>query len=109
MGFKDFLEKQVIIARLKTVSGNRKSFISTATATVAFQELDKRATTEIDMVQDRAWIMYAAIEDDYKIQEGDRITLSGVNYIVLEKTKKDYMGSPNMHLEVILVDHESDE
>ena len=94
---------------MKAVSGSRKAFCTTATIDCGIQEMDRAAATQIDMVQDRAWIAYFPLEADVK--EGDLIQddASGRTYKVLETTDKDYYSASNQHKEVILVDHESDE
>lgn len=97
----------MVVARLKAVSGNKKSFVTTATVDCAIQELDREARTQLDMVQDRGWQSYFDIEDEAKIKEGDMITDDdGKRYKVLEVTIKDY--GINQHLDVILIDHEDD-
>ena len=83
---------------------------TTATVDCGTQEMDRVARSQIDMVQNRAWIGYFA--EDTDIKEGDILTDSNNisrTYTVLEVTDKDYYSTSNKHLEVILVDSESDE
>lgn len=103
MGIKRFFDKTVVVMRLKDVDSVKSNFNTTATVDGAIQELDQEARTEFGLSEDRAWIGYFDIEDDANLKEGDKITLSGVDYKVIEKTKKDY--GINQHIEIIMVEY----
>jgi len=103
MGIKRFFDKTVVVMRLSATTGVQKQFNTTATVDGAVQELDQESRTEYGLSEDRAWIGYFDIEDDAKLKEGDKITLSGVDYKVIEKTKKDY--GINQHIEIIMVEY----
>ena len=105
----NFYDRRVILSRLKTTTGDRKAMSTTATVDCGIQEMDRVASTQIDQVQNRAWIGY--FEEGTDIKEGDLIrdNNSDRDYIVLEVTDKDYYSTSNKHLEVILTDSESDE
>lgn len=104
-----FFTKSGIVSRLKDVGDGKRNMTTTATVDGALQELDARARTELDMVQDRGWRYYTNIENEKNIQVGDRITIDGRNYQVSEITLKDYAGSSNQHIEVLLIESQSDE
>ncbi len=88
-----------MVRRLRTVSGNLKSFQATATADCAIQELGLEARKNLDMLEERGWIAWFDLDAD--IHEGDKLTdQDGVQYSVREITKKDY--GINQHLEVIM-------
>ena len=99
MSIHRFFTKQVIIRRLKDVSGRKKAFSSTATVSGHIQELGREARQRIGIIEERAWIAWFVLEAD--IKEGDQaIDEYGTIYKVKEVTKKDY--GINQHLEVIL-------
>lgn len=99
MGIKRFFDKDVIIRRLKTVSGNQKSFQATATVSGAIQEMDAQTRAALEIVESRGWIAYFDIDQD--IREGDKLEdEEGTEYTVTEVTQKDY--GINQHLEIIM-------
>jgi uncharacterized FlgJ-related protein len=82
---------------------------TTATVDVAVQELDRQARTEMEITQDRAWVMYSDIDDVEKVRSGDRITLvddlgTKRYYKLIEKTVKNY--GVNQHVESIIVQYD---
>ncbi len=94
-----FFDRNVIVRRLKTLSGNKKTFQGTATVEGAIQELDSKARQLLGILQEKAWEAWFDVDTD--IREGDRITdEKGVIYNVREVVKKDY--GVNQHLQVIL-------
>lgn len=100
-----FLDKEVVVLRLKDVVGSRRNYTTTATVDIHVQEMDKEAIRELDMVEDRAWIGYFSIDDAEKIKEQDQLILSGKKYKVISKTEKDYEFSGNQHVEVIFIEY----
>jgi hypothetical protein len=99
MSIKSFFNKKVIIKRLSTVSGYKKTFQSTATVDGAIQEMDREARQKLGILEERTWIAWFDINED--IKEGDTmVDENGKSYIVKEITKKDY--GVNQHLQVIL-------
>lgn len=105
MGIKDFMDKTVVVSRLKTVAGNRRRFNTTATVDIHIQEQDIQERRELDNVQDRTWIGYFSIDDSDSIQKGDKITVGGIDYKVVEKTPKDYAFANNQHVEILFVEY----
>lgn len=105
MTLMNYLDKTVVVSRLKTVSGNRRGFNTTATVDIHVQEMDQEAIRELDMVQSRAWIGYFSINDAESIKEEDQITLDGKTYKVISKTDKDYGFSSNQHVEIIFTEY----
>lgn len=103
MTIRRFFDKQVIIKRLKTISGNRKNFVATATAEGAIQELDREGRVKLGLVnEERIWIGWFDLDED--IHEGDTITdEQGVRYNVREVTRKDY--GANQHLQILMAEH----
>lgn len=99
-----FFDREVIVKRLKTITGSKKNFQSTATVEGHIQELDQEARQLLNIVEERGWIAWFAVDTD--IREGDRITDDeGKTYHVREITKKEY--GINQHLEVILMEQNS--
>ena len=106
MGIRDFFGKGkckgIIVSRLKTVAGDKKNFVTTATVDMAIQEMDKASRTALQLEQDRAWQAYADIEQD--IEEGDLLRDNlGIEYRVGEVTIRDY--GINQHLDIILYEY----
>lgn len=94
-----FFTKDIVIRRLKTVSGNKKAFHSTATVEGMIQGQNKVAGQRLGIIEERTFIAWFDIDED--IQEGDRIVDKNNNeYYAKTVTKKDY--GINTHLEVIL-------
>lgn len=105
MSIKRFFDKNIIVSRLSAVSGNKKSFSTTATVEMAVQELDRNARVQLDLTEGRAWIGYFDIEDDESIRKGDMLRdADEVQYKVFEKTKKNY--GINQHIEVIFIKYD---
>ena len=99
---KDFFGKTIVVRRLRSAGGYKKTFRSTATCDCAIQELDALERTQRGIVGSRSWVAYFDIDQDLK--EGDSITDSGsIVYKVREITKKDY--GINQHLEVVLEEY----
>lgn len=94
-----FFDQSVVVRRLKTSSGYKKTFQGTATVEGHIQELDQRARQLMGILEEKAW--EAWFDPDIDIREGDRITGDdGKIYTVREVVKKDY--GVNQHLQVIL-------
>ena len=102
MSIRRFFDQDVIISRMRTVSGDREAFSSTATVDGHIQELDRTATTKLGIAEERGWIAWFDVDAD--IKEGDELQdEAGKTYEVREITKKDY--GANCHLQVILEEH----
>ena len=101
MTIKRFFGKNIIVSRLKELSGNKKAFCTTATVDCHIQEASPETRTLLGIIEERAWVAYMDLDEDVK--EGDKIVDgSGVEYRVREVTKKDYIGAVNQHLEVLM-------
>ena len=99
MSIQRFFTKDVVIKRLSTVSGYKKSFQTTATVAGHIQELDKEASQRLGIIEERAWILWCDLDEN--IHEGDTIIDEyNTEYKVKEVTKKDY--GVNQHLQVIM-------
>lgn len=111
----DYFDKQVIVARLKTVSGDRRAFSTTATVEMGIQEMDRQERRELENIQDRAWIGYFSPDDVDNIEEGDKLILNITGdrkgrtreYKVVEKTEKmyDFASDTVRHVEIIFVEY----
>lgn len=96
-----FFDQNVVVRRLSSVSGDKRSFKATATVEGHIQELEDRARQLLGIIEERGWEAWFPVDAD--INEGDRITdKNGTVYNVREVTKKDY--GINQHLEVILME-----
>jgi len=99
MSIHRFFTKAVIIRRLRTLTGRKKAFQSTATVYSHIQSLSREARQRLGILEERAWILWTDTESN--INEGDlAIDEYNKEYKVREVTKKDY--GVNQHLEVIL-------
>lgn len=96
-----FFDQDVVVRRLKTTSGNKKTYQGTATVEGHIQELDQRARQLMGIIEEKAWEAWFDVDTD--IKEGDRITdEKGYIFTVREIVKKDY--GVNQHLQVILIE-----
>ena len=94
-----FFDENVVIRRLRTVSGNRKSFQATATVEAHIQEATQETRAALGILEERAWVAW--LSEDAEIEEGDEVTgADGKVYHVREITLKDY--GINRHQEVLL-------
>lgn len=104
MGIAHFFDRNVVIRRLKDVSGtDRRSLQATATVEGAIQELDRAARSQQGILEERAFMAWFDVDLD--IKEGDVLTdqANGNRYEVKEVTIKDY--GINQHKEVLLIEH----
>lgn len=104
MSIQHFLNKSIVIRRLKTVSGNRKQFVSTGTFDVHIQ----RFTREADFT------LYGQLGATHKawtdisnpIKEGDKaIDSEGNQYEIVAVNRQDF--GMNQHLEVLMKHYSS--
>lgn len=88
----------LIVSRLRTLSGHKKAFQSTATIDGMLQEKYQEANPRLGIIESRMFVAYVDIEEN--VLEGDRISHRGKLYQVREVTRKDY--GINTHLQLIL-------
>lgn len=69
-----YLDDQLTVRRLKTVSGNRKSFQATATVWGDVQEIGAEEAEAIGLHATRAFKIYVDIYEDVK--SGDKLTFN---------------------------------
>ena len=101
MNIARFFDQDVVVRRLKTTTGNKKTYQGTATVEGHIQELDKEARQLIGILEEKAWEAWFDVDTD--VREGDRLTDDeGTIYIAREVVKKDY--GVNQHLQVILME-----
>lgn len=99
MSISRFFDENIVIRRLKTVSGNKKTFQGTATVEAHIQEADRETRQLLGIIEERAWVAW--MSEDTDINEGDRVTgADGKIYTVREITLKDY--GINRHIEALL-------
>ncbi len=97
-----FFDRNIVIRRLKTVSGNRKNFQATATVEAHIQTSDPEARQALGIVNERLWVAW--MPEDAEIEEGDRAEdPRGTVYTVREVTFKDY--GINRHKYVLLIEN----
>jgi len=103
MSIHKFFTEDIVIQRLKTTSGNKKTFQSTATVDGHIQELDRQARQKLGIIEEKVWEAWVDIDED--IQEGDRmINEDNVIFFVKEVAKKDYGSNTVNHLQLILLE-----
>ena len=92
---------QLVIRRLRTVSGYKRSFQSTATVDGLVQNMSKEKAQVLGITESRPFIGYIDIGSNVRI--GDVvINYDGKRYEVKDITKKDY--GINTHLECVLIE-----
>lgn len=103
MSIDRFFDESIVIRRLRTVSGNKKSFQTTATVDAHIQEASPEARQILGVTEERAWVAY--MDEGAEINEGDRVFgADGKVYEVREVTTKDYTFGVNKHKEVLLME-----
>lgn len=106
MGIKRFFDKEIVVSRLRVLSGNRRQYSSTATVECHIQDMSPEARVALQINQERAWVGYFSSDDDYVPQVGDRISdENGQVYKVTNVTKKDYSFGINQHIEAVLIEY----
>lgn len=101
MSIRRFFDQDVVVRRLRTLSGNLKSYQATATVEGHIQSLDKEARQLLGIVEEKGWKAWFPVDAD--INEKDRITdEDGVVYEVREVVTKDY--GANQHKECVLME-----
>jgi len=99
MGLKHFLNKSVIILRLKAVSGHKKGFVSTGTIDTHIQRIADESSFEIYGVYGATHKAWCDVSED--IKNGDKIIdPDGNEYSVVAVNKQDF--GMSTHLEIIL-------
>lgn len=102
MNVTKFLDQDVTIRRLKSVSGYKKAIRATATADAHIRELDAGERTAMGIIQERAWICW--LREDTDIKEQDVLYDEDDNrFQVREITIKEY--GLNRCKEVILIEY----
>lgn len=96
-----FFDRDVVVRRLRTTTGDKKAYSATATVDGHIQEMDGQARQQQGIVEARAWQAWFDLDDD--VDEGDELTDElGNRYHVISVTRKDY--GTNQHLEVIMTE-----
>lgn len=91
-------DKSLVIYRLRSSGGNKRSFQSTATVEGALQNKTIQEMTTQGIITSRVWMAYCDISED--IKKGDQINYLGKLYAVTDVTPRDY--GINQHLEIQL-------
>lgn len=91
-------DKRLVIQALRTTSGNKRAFQSTATVDGALQDKVIEMKSNLGIVTSRNWMAYFAIDEN--IKPGMRIVFGKYTFYVDEVTPRDY--GINQHLEVLL-------
>lgn len=98
-----FLDKTIIVRRLKPTTGNKKAFQATATVVGHYQNMDLKYRNEERGIKAQTYKAWFDIDED--IQEGDKLTDSNTNasfrVLEVEKMGGDF-GLQTEHLEVIM-------
>lgn len=101
MSIDRFFTNSVVIRRLRTVSGNKKTYQATATVEAHIQEASAETQQILGPTQERAWVAW--MDEEAEIEIGDRaFGPDGKVYQVREKTVKTY--GINKHCEVLLME-----
>lgn len=104
MGIARFFGQSVIIERLRSAGGYKKSFSSTATVDGAIQALDKEARQLLGIVEEKAWKAWFPVDTILKENDILRDDTHGQKFKIREIVKKDYSYGINQHVEVILME-----
>lgn len=91
-------DKRLVIQSLKTTSGSKRTFQSTATIDGALQDKVIEMKSNLGIVTSRNWMMYVDIAED--VRPGMRVVYGKYTFLVDEVTPRDY--GINQHLECLL-------
>lgn len=101
MAISHFFDKSVVIRRLSTVSGNRKTWVATMTIDMHIQSASDSDDLEYYAAYSashKAWV-----DVDFDVHEGDQVVDSdGFHYEVTNILQKDYSFAMNVHQEVFM-------
>lgn len=101
MSITHFFTSDIVIQRLRSTSGNKKAFQTTATIAGHIQELNAEARQMLGIIEEKGWEAWFPVDTDLK--ENDIVVDEhGMVYKVRETVKKDY--GVNQHLQVILME-----
>ena len=101
MSIRRFFDKSVVIRRLRTISGRRKSYSSTATVEGHIQGLGDEAREKLGIIEEKAWKAWFDVDVDIKEQD-ILVDENGTEFKIREIVTKDY--GVNQHKEVILME-----
>lgn len=105
MGVDRFFTTPLVIRRLKTVSGNKKTYRATATVEADVRSLDREARQRLGITEENVWVAYFSAEG-FAIEIGDRVFgPDGKVYKVLDVIPKTYEYGINQHREVLLIEY----
>ncbi len=105
MGVDRFFTTPITVRRLKTVSGNKKTYMATATVEVDIRSADREARQRLGITEENVWVAYFSAEG-FDIAIGDRVfDPSGKVYKVLDVIPKTYSYGINQHREVFMVEY----
>lgn len=97
MSIKRFFNQSIIIRRLSEVSGNKRAF-QTVTVTIGHRQNLSQAERQImDGATNKSYKIWCDIDEG--VNEGDKLTIKGLDYEVISKEIKDY--GTNQHLELV--------
>lgn len=96
-----FFDQNVVVSRLRVVSGNKRAYSSTATVEGHIQSLSPEHRQSLGIIEERAWEAWFDVDTDIK-NEDTLTDERGVQYNVREITRRQY--GINQHLEVILME-----
>lgn len=87
----------IIIRRLKTSSGNKRTLVATATADASVQPLTKEGG---ELMEGRYGSTYVAyVEEDTPAKKGDQVTdKNGYKYTITDIIIRDYGALPHKEL-----------
>jgi len=101
MSIRRFFDQNVVIRRLRSISGNLKSYQATATVEGHIQGLADEARQALGIVEEKAWKAWFPVDAD--ISENDvLVDKNGTEFKIREIVTKDY--GINQHREVILIE-----
>lgn len=100
MSIARFFDTNVVVRRLGTVSGNKKTYTTTATVNAHVQKMGREARVKQDIIEENAYLAWFKVNTD--IKEGDRVTdqNTGKEFVVQEVNNRTY--GINQHLETLM-------
>lgn len=97
MSIDDFFNQTITLKRLNTTSGNKAAYTTVSSIKGHRQNLSQVEVEAIDGATSKSYKIWCSLDED--VDEGDRMTIKGIDYEVISIELKDY--GTNQHLEVI--------
>lgn len=104
MAIRRFFDKEVVVYRLKDITGDKEEHTTTATVDTMIQRAPPSVRQVLGMVEEEVLVAY--FEEEADVKKGDKLVdEDGNEYRVIEIVTKDYAVAINRHKEAYIVEY----